>query len=597
MSDPAPPAEQGPLGPRSAHQAQVRAESEHPEGMGPAVRLTALGTLIPGLGLALGRRARTAGLVLIGLACAVLAASLVYVVRNGALRSALDLASRPNLLRAIAVVLVVGGLVWIGSIVMTALTNKPTAMSGRQRGVLGAFTAVMCLVVAAPAGLGLRYISAHTEAVDKIFTGKPSGPQDPAASGATGPVVEAADPWESLPRVNVLLLGSDAGDDREGVRTDSMIVASIDSQSGDTVLFSIPRNLQNVPIPSYSPLAQAWPDGYDCGRECLMNGIWTEATAQAEMHPDWFTDDPAPGQTATRDVISAILGQPIHYTLIVDLKGFQELVDAMGGVDIDVQERVPMGGRTYTDSQGRSWLIEGTENGWVELGPQHLSGYQALWYARSRVTTDDFSRMRRQRCVVAAVVEQVNPLNMLQNYPAIVAAAGDNITVDIAQQDLPAWAELVSRVQGSGSIRSLPFTIKNTDVSDPDYADIRAQVAAALQPPAPTPTSPTATGGTTGPTTASRPRGRPSRARPATTPRRPRPTMSSPTSGRSAEGADAPDVGAPRLAARLAGDVHSDMHSGVAGRQVSEPAAAGGGVHSDMHSAEAGRHNCRSMLG
>jgi len=417
-------------------------------------------------------------------------------VRTGAIESALDLATRPRLLRTVGAVMVGAGLVWIGSIVLTAVTTRPSRMTGAQRFVLAFFTAVMCLAVAAPVGMGLYYISAHTGAVDRIFTGRGNDSRDDGGDAAAGPRMEEEDPWAHVERVNVLLLGSDAGDNREGVRTDSMMIASIDTETGDTVLFGIPRNLQNVPIPRSNPLYNRWPNGFDCGAECLMNAIWTEAETLAEEHPEWYEDDPTPGLTATREVLSAVIGQPIHYTVIVNLKGFEELIDAMGGVEINVQERVPIGGRNYTDAQGRSGLIPGTESGWIEVGPQRLNGRQALWYARSRSTTDDFSRMRRQRCVVAAVVQQVDPITMLQRYPALARVAGDNISVDIAQEELPAWADLVLRIQ-QGTIKSLPFTPKNIDVADPDFAKMRMMVYEAIHPEletaTPTPDGSTAT--------------------------------------------------------------------------------------------------------
>lgn len=456
-------------------------------GIGRTYRLTALGTLIPGAGLVLTKR-RAIGIPLVTLALGSAIGALIYLVRNGAFRSALDLAARPDVLGTLAIVLVVGGLIWIGSIVLTALTARPGRMTSGQKAGLTGFTAVMCLLVAAPTAVGLRYIDAHTDAVDDIFTGaadRRDDPEDPSV----GPDLEHQDPWADFPRVNVLLLGSDAGDNRDGVRTDSMMVASIDTQSGDMVLFGIPRNLQNVPIPTNSPLHRVYGDAYDCGTECLMNGIWTAASDLAEENPGWFAGDPNPGQTATRQVISSIIGQPIHYTLIVDLKGFEALVDAMGGVEINVQESVPIGGQTWTDGAGNAHLIEGTERGWIETGLQHLNGDEALWYSRSRVTTDDFSRMRRQRCMVGALVDQVNPVRLLQRYPQIAAAAGDNITVDIDQSELPAWAELVERVQASGSMQSLPFTAKNTNTADPDYTAMRREVYLALHPPEPEPTT------------------------------------------------------------------------------------------------------------
>lgn len=464
--------------------------------LGRSLGLTALGTIIPGAGLSLTRR-RTLGLALLTVAVIGLIAIVWYVVNRGALESALDLATRPRLLRMLAIGLVAGGLVWMGSIVLTALTTRPRSQSTGQRLGLSIFTAVMCLVIAAPVAMGLRYIDAHTTAVDKIFTGPstPGGGSSTDDSGGEGPRLQEEDPWAHTDQVNVLLLGSDAADNREGIRTDSMIVASIDTETGDTVLFGIPRNLQQVPIPEDSPLHNAWPDGYNCGNECLMNGIWTEAEVQAEMHPEWFEGDDNPGLNATRDAISAVIGQPINYTVIINLDGFKDLIDAMGGVEINVQERIPLGGETWTDGAGNAHLIEGTEKGWLEVGPKKLNGYQALWYSRSRITSDDFSRMRRQRCVVAAVVQQVNPMTMLQRYPQIASVAGENISVSIAQDDLPAWAELVLRVQ-NGEIKSLPFTNENIDTGDPDYEEIREFVEEAINPPEPTPaTSTPADGG------------------------------------------------------------------------------------------------------
>lgn len=460
--------------------------------LGRSFGLTALGTVLPGAGLTLTRRRRL-GLPLLVLALVGLLALSWYVVQHGAFRSAVDLAARPGLLRFVGVALVLGGAVWIGSIVLTAVTSRPRRMSELHRVGLIAFTGLMSVAVATPAVFGVWYINAHTRSADRIFTG-PSLRQEPTevqeVAAAATPRMEEEDPWAHLGRVNVLLLGSDAADSREGVRTDSMIVASIDTTTGDAVLFSIPRNLQNAPIPQHNPLHNVWPQGYDCGSECLLNGIWTEAEALAEERPEWYLDDPNPGQTAVRDTVSAALGQPLHYTVLVNLEGFEDLVDAMGGVDIDVQERVPIGGQTTTNDQNQSQLIPGTEDGWIEVGSQHLNGREALWYARSRSTTDDFSRMRRQRCVVAALVQQVDPMTMLQRYPQIVGVAGDNITVDISQEQLPAWADLVQRVQ-DGTIQSLPFTPENTDVTDPDYADIRLTVYRAVHPEL---TSATATG-------------------------------------------------------------------------------------------------------
>ncbi|MCE0487512.1 LCP family protein [Ornithinimicrobium sediminis] len=442
-----------------------------------AYTLTALGTVIPGLGLTMTPRRRL-GVVMLAVALVVLVVVALWTLTNGVEETVLGLGARPEMLQTVGIIAAGLVLLWMGSVAMTALLSRPRRMTGGQRLGLTTFTLLMCGLLAAPAAMGLRYIDAHSDAVDQIFVGREDTERN---EGLAAPDLSADDPWEDTPRVNVLLLGTDAADEREGVRTDSMMVASVNTDTGDTVLFGIPRNLQNVPIPATHPLSAKWPNGFDCGSECLMNAIWTEAEAHAEENPELYLDDPNPGRTATQAVIGAVLGQPMDYHVIVNLAGFQDLIDAMGGVDINVQERLPMGGRTTTDANGNPMLVPGSESGWLEVGEQHLSGYQAMWYARSRITTDDFSRMRRQRCVVAAVLDQVNPLTMAQRYPAIVGVAGDNVKSDVSQGELPAWADLVLRVQ-DGTITSLPFTIKNVDVVDPDYADIRDQVYLAMHP-------------------------------------------------------------------------------------------------------------------
>lgn len=449
--------------------------------IGRALGLTTLSAVLPGSGL-LGTRLRWLGALLTLLALGSLAAVVFFVVRDGAISTALGTAADEGRLRVILWILLIGTVVWVAAIALTALSARPARTSRGQRVGLAAFTALLCLVVVAPGAVGVQYISTHLAAMDKVFTtteeeGEPGSPQPTSVLGP-----DREDPWADLPRVNILLLGSDAAEAREGTRTDTMIVASIDTHTGESVLFSIPRNLQNVPIPRDNPLHEVYPDGYNCGDQCLMNAIWTEAEAHAEADPQAYAGDPNPGLTATRDVLGAVLGLEIHHTVIVNLAGFEELIDAMGGVRINVKEPIPINGRTYTDASGHLQLDPNSPNlEWLQPGSQLLTGYQALGYSRSRVTTDDFSRMRRQRCIVAAVIDQAEPLNLLQRYPRIITAVGNNVVTDVPQSDLATWAELVLLVQGS-SIKSLPFTASNTQVYDPNFSDIRARVWEALHP-------------------------------------------------------------------------------------------------------------------
>lgn len=451
--------------------------------LGRAVGLTTLSAVLPGSGL-LATSRRWLGALLLVLTVTAAAVVGVTVWREGLISTALSTAADADKLRTIMWLLVAATLVWVGAVALTALMTQPGRSTRGQRITLASVTAVLCLAVSAPAAMGVRYISSHLEAMDKVFTsGGSSGSATPGSSmeptSALGP---PEDPWADLPRVNMLLLGSDAGEAREGTRTDTMIVVSLDTHTGDGVLFSIPRNLQKVPIPRHNPLSNRFPNGYDCGDQCLMNAIWTEAELTAEEHPEWYTDDPTPGITATREVLETVLGLPIHHTVIVNLQGFEDLIDAMGGVTITVKDRLPINGRTYTGADGKLYLDPNSPKlEWLEPGTHTLTGFQALGYSRSRVMSDDFDRMRRQRCMVAAVIDQANPMTLLQRYPQIITAVGDNVVTDIAQDDLGAWAELVLLVQ-KGTLHSLPFTSTNTNTADPNFSDIRARVWEAVNP-------------------------------------------------------------------------------------------------------------------
>jgi len=442
-----------------------------------SLTLTTLSTVVPGLGLTWTRYRRLGWLavavtVLVGLAVAFL------VLFYGVTEAVLAVAVRPSVLLAFAGGLLLVGMVWIFCILLTHRDTMDERFDGRQRLGLRLFTAFMCVLIAVPVVQAVRYAMIQRDVVGVVF----SAPDDRPGSATTARPTAGSDPWAGVGRVNVLLIGSDAGDDRIGIRTDSMIVASIDPASGQTVLFSLPRNLENVPFPKSNPLSKLWPNGYNCGGECLLNAVWNEAV----NHKDLFKNDPNPGLSTVRGVISEILGLPIDYSTVIDLQGFQSLVDAMGGVVVDVKERLPVQG-----AMTASGALHGVEE-WIEPGTQRLDGYHALWYARSRLLSDDYSRMRRQRCLVGKIVDQVNPAMMLQKYPDLARVAKENIVTDLPATDLPAWVNLVERIKNA-QIKSLPFTASNISVTRPDFAKVRVMVnqaiAASLAPASPSTTS------------------------------------------------------------------------------------------------------------
>lgn len=459
--------------------------------------MTLLGTVLPGAGL-LQTRLRRFGTALLSITGLVLLFAIYTLLRNGLVGSALSLGLSSSRLMLLFWAVLLGAVVWMASIVLTAAVTRPHGLSRDERLATTMVAFLCCLAVAAPSLYVARTLTLQRSVVETVFANDPTST---GTSTAGIPVVGADDPWKAVPRVNVLLIGSDAGSDRVGVRPDSMMVASINTRTGDTVLIGIPRNLERAPIPASNPLSTLYPNGYDCGDMCLMNAIWT----LAEEHADLFPGEASPGLRSTRDVIGEILGLRIDNAVVIDLSGFAALVNAMGGVDVNVKERVCIGCKALPDGS-----IVGT-TGWIEPGPQHLDGYHALWYARSRASTDDFSRMRRQRCVVGALVDQVSPAAMLLRYPQLAEVLKADVSIDIPQAHLQAWVPLIERIQREGTMRSLPLTNKVIDVVNPDYAKIRALVANAISdnptssttPASTTPSTPAGTGSTTPPATSS----------------------------------------------------------------------------------------------
>ncbi|WP_426564581.1 LCP family protein [Angustibacter sp. McL0619] len=454
-----------------------RHASSYGDGFGRFAGITTL-ALLPGAGLiATGRR--RFGFLLLLLAGLALAALTVVALSGGVVEKALTVAVSPDSLLAVAVVAMLVGAVWCLTILATAWRARPERPSPFQ-GVVGlVLVFALCALVAAPSAKGAQLAMVQRDLVTSVFADQ--GASQPA--DAAKPKAKAKDPWQDVPRVNMLLIGSDAGADRTGVRSDSMMVASINTKTGDTVLIGLPRNLQNVPFPESNPLHAVWPNGFNCGNECLLNAVWQQAAA---VHPDLFHGDPNPGLTTTRAVIGEVLGLRIDGYTIVNMAGFQGLVDAMGGVVVNVPRDIPIGGH---DSAGNNVPIAG----YVKAGRHRLNGYHALWFSRSRLDSDDYDRMRRQRCMVSALVDQTNPVRLLGQYTALAQVLKDNFSTDIKQDQLKAWVTLVERIQ-KGKITSLPLTSKVINTVHPDFEQIRSYVAQSVDPAKPSKTSkPTST--------------------------------------------------------------------------------------------------------
>lgn len=277
-------------------------------------------------------------------------------------------------------------------------------------------------------------------------------------------------------RYNILLLGADAGDGRDGLRPDSISVISVDAKTGQSVIIGLPRELTGMPFPEDSPMHELHPSGFgnDWGCEvgrCYLNGIYSEISV---FDPDRYDgvagQDEIPGILATMDAASGATGLDIQFYVLLDMGGFADLIDALGGVDIDVQERLPIGG----DAHGNG--IEG----WIEPGPQHMDGFTAQWYARSRYTTDDYDRMRRQRELQEAILQQMNPVNVLKQFRNIIDAGSALVWTNLPESMLAPFLDLATRAKDHAPV-TVELAPPDVDPEYPDYEHIHELVRLAVR--------------------------------------------------------------------------------------------------------------------
>jgi len=213
-------------------------------------------------------------------------------------------------------------------------------------------------------------------------------------------------------RVNILLLGIDKRAQEQGPsRTDTMIVLTIDPQNKTAGMLSIPRDLW-VPIPGYS--------------ENRIN------TAHFLGERDQY---PGGGPALAKKTVQYTLGIPIHYYARINFEGFEKLVDAIGGITIDVKEAIH--DDKYPDSNYGYMTID------IPAGVQDMDGKTALQYARARHGGSDFLRARRQQQVLKAIRDKVFSLNIpLTKIPEMLRIVGNSVQTDLSLNEMYALAKL-----------------------------------------------------------------------------------------------------------------------------------------------------------
>lgn len=414
---------------------------------------TTIGTLIPGTGLLIGGRRRV-GAFFLGLALLFPVLVVVGFFSGSLVPALLQIVVSPEALLGLALFFCIAAGVWMWMTWATLSSLGGQKVARPHVWLAGALVTGLFAAVGLPAAAVTSATLQHRSLLQTLFGG----------NVATGPApgTDSERPWAKIPSINVLLLGSDAGDGRKGVRPDTIMVANINTQTGNTLLVSLPRNLEKAKFPAGSKAAKVWPQGFATGDKFpYINGAWR----WAENNPQYFPDSENPGLTATSMLVSEATGLTINYWAVVNLQGFVDIVDAMGGLDIKVNKRV---------AKDRWDAKNPTE--WIEPGQQKLNGEDALWYGRSRWRATDYDRMARQRCVIGAISRQADPIKLAAKFPKLVASAKRNISTNIPLNHLPAFVTLAQRVRGA-QVNSLAFTRDRIKSEDPDYDLIRTLVA------------------------------------------------------------------------------------------------------------------------
>ena len=296
-------------------------------------------------------------------------------------------------------------------------------------------------------------------------------------------------------RYNILLLGTDAGADREGLRPDSISLVSVDAETGQSVIVGLPRELADAPFPEDSPLHEVHPNGFgvapnaygdwggcEVGR-CILNGLYAEVELfHPEMYPDAVSRGSSPGIEATKDAVTGATGLEVQFYVLVNMDAFSDLIDALGGVTITPQERLPIGGQ-IDEATGELVGVEG----WIEPVEQHMDGFTAQWFARSRYGSaeGDYARMQRQRELQSAILAQMNPANVLSKFQGVAEAGAELVQTDIPQSMLGRFVDLADKAREHAPV-NVELVPPALDPDSPDFAVARQLVAdgvAAASPP------------------------------------------------------------------------------------------------------------------
>jgi LCP family protein required for cell wall assembly len=422
--------------------------SPAPDG-GSAIAEMAISIVLPGVA-ALRRSLLSGGvLFIVGVVLPLVVVAWTYSGRDDLIGLALD----PTFL------LYVAGLA-LAAVVARLLAIAEIANAFRRSPGIGAQTAIATLVVLALGSpvLWVAYRSNEARAVvaNVFASGDGESLYVPAATGSN------VDPDEVK---TILLLGGDAGPGRWGLRTDTMILVTVHEQSGRTALVSIPRNLTRVQFPPGSPLAVEFPNGFDD----LTNAVFPYVFTHPDLVEHYGASGLQPEAVALAQAIGYSLDVEIDDFALVNMQGFTEVIDAVGGVTLELAASVPL----PPSLPGERPLPASIGPGSIEM-----DGAMAIAYARSRSADSDYQRMGRQRQLLAALGSQVSASEALGGFAKVTGVLEDSMRTSLSSNE---FSELLDRLGDNGAIlESVGLIPPLIEPGSPDYEVIR-QIIDAVQ--------------------------------------------------------------------------------------------------------------------
>lgn len=317
--------------------------------------------------------------------------------------------------------------------------------------------AAVVLVALVAVGLVLRRADQALQTIQqedprRRQTAVPAAADAPRTGDNPAPAAAEPAPPDALTEpFNILLIGVDQRPDQdEGVRSDTLIVVHVDPQEQWASMLSIPRDsVATIPHVGQTKINAAYTYGYKNAVEFYGPG-----TA-----PD------AGGGALAAETVEQFLGIRVDYVAQVDFRGFEQLVNAVGGVLLDVP-RPLLDAEFPTENYG-------VERVYIPAGLQVLDGHQALVYARSRHSSSDFDRSQRQQQVLRALLDQVKARGLLENaalLPQWAEVIAQNVRTTLPVRDLSMLNGLATLARNLDSSRIVQLSI------NPDAVAVDAEV-------------------------------------------------------------------------------------------------------------------------